>query len=462
MEPQKRKFTLSSIKDASQSINAAIDKRRKSFLSFGSLGGKSKVEEENVGRESTIAERSDVDDQVHIGEPRNSSTRPSIAGALSGKKTSNAEPYLPAPDTNGTTEAAPSSVPVEGETMEIREKKRQARKPPKPTVERPKRALFCLDLKNPIRLYCVRLVEWKPFEWLILSMICLNCIALAVYKPYPNNDNEALNSTLEYVEVVFIVVFTVECVLKIIAMGFLLHPNAYLRNVWNLLDFIIVVIGLATTIAQQLSSEKEKGFNVKALRAFRVLRPLRLVSGVPKLMRFYLALGLQIVLNSILQAMVPLFHIALLVMFVIIIYALIGLELFCGKLNYACRDKESGKVNEDRPICSNSEDGRKCPEGEVCREWEGPNYGITNFDNVGLAMLTVFQCISLEGWTDINDADGATWPWIYFVSLVVLGEFSKEREKAQARGDFRKKREKQQIEDDFRGYMKWITAAGNI
>ena len=38
----------------------------------------------------------------------------------------------------------------------------------------------------------------------------------------------------------------------------------------------------------------------------------------------------------------------------------------------------------------------------VClEEWEGPNYGITSFDNIGLAMLTVFQCVSMEGWTPI-------------------------------------------------------------
>jgi len=33
--------------------------------------------------------------------------------------------------------------------------------------------------------------------------------------------------------------------------------------------------------------------------------------------------------------------------------------------------------------------------------WEGPNDGITNFDNFGLAMLTVFQCVTLEGWTEM-------------------------------------------------------------
>ena len=40
--------------------------------------------------------------------------------------------------------------------------------------------------------------------------------------------------------------------------------------------------------------------------------------------------------------------------------------------------------------------------GQHCREyWDGPNFGITNFDHFGLAMLTVFQCVTLEGWTDV-------------------------------------------------------------
>lgn len=52
--------------------------------------------------------------------------------------------------------------------------------------------------------------------------------------------------------------------------------------------------------------------------------------------------GLQIVLNSILKAMVPLLHIALLVIFVIIIYAIIGLELFSGKMHKSCFNKYTG------------------------------------------------------------------------------------------------------------------------
>ncbi|XP_058975848.1 muscle calcium channel subunit alpha-1-like [Musca domestica] len=225
-------------------------------------------------------------------------------------------------------------------------------------------------------------------------------------------------------------------------------------------------------ISTALSNLVKEGFDVKALRAFRVLRPLRLVSGVP---------SLQVVLNSILKAMIPLLHIALLVLFVIIIYAIIGLELFSGKLHKTCRHSNTGEYLNDLDELHACGVGFKCPSGYECfDDWVGPNDGITNFDNFGLSMLTVFQCITLEGWTDvlysIQDAMGSSWEWIYFVSMVILGaffvmnlilgvlsgEFSKERTKAKNRGDFQKLREKQQIEEDLRGYLDWITQAEDI
>ncbi|XP_065218942.1 muscle calcium channel subunit alpha-1 isoform X4 [Planococcus citri] len=355
--------------------------------------------------------------------------------------------------------------------------KRPVRRGIKQPPDRPQRALFLFTLKNPIRKICISIVEWKPFEYLILLTIFANCVALAVYTPYPQLDSDDTNSILDSIESVFLVIFTFECVMKILAYGFVAHPGAYLRNGWNLLDFTIVVIGLVTAILAALNLE---GIDVKALRAFRVLRPLRLVSGVP---------SLQVVLNSILRAMVPLLHIALLVLFVIIIYAIIGLELFSGKLHKTCFDNNTGEMMEEPHPCAPKEPGFMCSslnlENEkanyiCCDYWEGPNFGITNFDNFGLAMLTVFQCITLEGWTDvlynIQDASGSTWQWSYFISLVILGaffvmnlilgvlsgEFSKEREKAKARGDFQKLREKQQIEEDLRGYLDWITQAEDI
>ena len=46
--------------------------------------------------------------------------------------------------------------------------------------------------------------------------------------------------------------------------------------------------------------------------------------------------------------------------------------------------------------------GRRCPSGSKCTLFSvGLNHGITSFDNIFLAMITVFQCITMEGWTEI-------------------------------------------------------------
>uniref|UniRef100_A0A671W2S2 Voltage-dependent L-type calcium channel subunit alpha n=1 Tax=Sparus aurata TaxID=8175 RepID=A0A671W2S2_SPAAU len=350
------------------------------------------------------------------------------------------------------------------------------------------RALCCLTLSNPIRMAALALVEWKypslPFDIFILLAIFANCVAMGVTKPYPDDDSNATNHQLEQVEYVFLVIFTIETFTKILAYGLVMHPSAYIRSGWNFLDFVIVIVGLFSVIAEAMTDHKPGeahhaagkpgGLDVKALRAFRVLRPLRLVSGVP---------SLQIVLNSIMKAMVPLLHIGMLVMFVIIIYAIIGLELFIGRMHKSCYSISTGLMMEDDPSpCAFAGSGRFCVgNGTECRgKWEGPNGGITNFDNIFFAMLTVFQCITMEGWTDVlywmNDAIGFEIPWIYFVSLVIFGsffiinlvlgvlsgEFSKEREKAVARGELQKAQESKQMEEDMIGYMDWLIEAEDV
>ncbi|XP_060736720.1 voltage-dependent L-type calcium channel subunit alpha-1D isoform X12 [Tachysurus vachellii] len=374
------------------------------------------------------------------------------------------------------------SAPIGSLSQRKRQQYAKSKKQGSATNSRPPRALFCLTLNNPIRRACISLVEWKPFDIFILLSIFANCVALAIYIPFPEDDSNSTNHDLETVEYAFLIIFTIETFLKIIAYGLVMHQNSYVRNGWNMLDFIIVIVGLFSVVLELMTKEgdsgqsggKPGGFDVKALRAFRVLRPLRLVSGVP---------SLQVVLNSIIKAMVPLLHIALLVLFVIIIYAIIGLELFIGKMHATCYMNGTRTLAEEDPSpCTLSSQGRQCTiNGSTCKDgWQGPNNGITNFDNFLFAMLTVFQCITMEGWTEVlywmNDAMGYELPWVYFVSLVIFGsffvlnlvlgvlsgEFSKEREKAKARGDFQKLREKQQLEEDLKGYLDWITQAEDI
>ncbi|VDL91854.1 unnamed protein product [Schistocephalus solidus] len=303
---------------------------------------------------------------------------------------------------------------------------------------------------------------------MVLLTITANCIVLAMERHFPMNDKSRLTETLEQSEKYFLGIFCVEALLKITALGFVLNEGAYLRSIWNILDFIVVVTGLLAYILPNL--------NQPALRALRVLRPLKLVTGFE---------SLQIVLKSIIRAMAPLLQIGLLLLFAITIFAIIGLEFYSGGFHMTCFDER--KYSEIcRPIffttkaSSTAAQGAfRCPPGYICKGyWEGPNYGITSFDNIGYAMLTVFQCITMEGWTDImyttDDAIGDRFNALYFVPLIVLGsffmlnlilgvlsgEFAKEKERVEKRRAFLKLRRQQQTEKEFSGYMDWIQHAG--
>ncbi|XP_054582795.1 voltage-dependent N-type calcium channel subunit alpha-1B isoform X2 [Eptesicus fuscus] len=326
------------------------------------------------------------------------------------------------------------------------------------------RSLFVFSEDNVVRKYAKRITEWPPFEYMILATIIANCIVLALEQHLPDGDKTPMSERLDDTEPYFIGIFCFEAGIKIIALGFVLHKGSYLRNGWNVMDFVVVLTGILATAGTD--------FDLRTLRAVRVLRPLKLVSGIP---------SLQVVLKSIMKAMVPLLQIGLLLFFAILMFAIIGLEFYMGKFHKACFPN----TTEAKPVgdfpCGKEAPARLCEGDTECREyWQGPNFGITNFDNILFAILTVFQCITMEGWTDIlyntNDAAGNTWNWLYFIPLIIIGsffmlnlvlgvlsgEFAKERERVENRRAFLKLRRQQQIERELNGYLEWIFKAEEV
>merc|ERR550532_2936084 len=245
------------------------------------------------------------------------------------------------------------------------------------------------------------------------------------------------------------------------------------------MDFVVVVTGCMTIVA-----EKSVPFDLRMLRSFRCLRPLKMVSKVP---------SLQVVLKSIFKALAPLMQIGLLVSFAILIFAIIGLEFYTGALHKTCYSvsdlDEIVRDGLNTIVPCNAESQDTAPAGaflcnsteSICLEkWRGPNYGITSFDNILFAMLTVFQCITMEGWTSMlywtNDAVGDHWNWAYFVPLIVIGsffmlnlvlgvlsgEFSNERTRVERRENFRKLRMKENFFRAIDGYFDWISDAEEV
>ncbi|KAE9412850.1 hypothetical protein Angca_007910, partial [Angiostrongylus cantonensis] len=352
-----------------------------------------------------------------------------------------------------------------------------------PIKEKGPSSLFIFSEDNFIRRNAKAIIEWGPFEYFILLTIIGNCVVLAMEQHLPKNDKKPLSELLERTEPYFMGIFCLECVLKVIAFGFIAHKGSYLRSGWNIMDFIVVVSGVVTMLpvspaAAGGGSGQVETVDLRTLRAVRVLRPLKLVSGIP---------SLQVVLKSILCAMAPLLQIGLLVLFAIVIFAIIGLEFYSGAFHSACYNErgEIENVSEKPSPCTNKTTTMgvyNCDvPGTTClNKWIGPNYGITSFDNIAFAMITVFQCITMEGWTTVmyytNDSLGSTYNWAYFIPLIVLGsffmlnlvlgvlsgEFAKERERVENRREFLKLRRQQQIERELNGYLEWIMAAEEV
>ncbi|XP_056894023.1 voltage-dependent R-type calcium channel subunit alpha-1E isoform X5 [Takifugu flavidus] len=332
------------------------------------------------------------------------------------------------------------------------------------------RSLFIFGEDNVVRKYAKKITEWPPFEYMILTTIIANCIVLALEQHLPGEDKTPMSKRLEKTEPYFIGMFCFEAGIKIIALGFVFHKGSYLRNGWNVMDFIVVLSGILAAAGAHMNISVD----LRTLRAVRVLRPLKLVSGIP---------SLQIVLKSIMKAMVPLLQIGLLLFFAILMFAIIGLEFYSGRLHSTCEAHPGILENEtvDSTELEFPCGVRQCPTGYLCSNaWIGPNDGITQFDNILFAVLTVFQCITMEGWTTVlyntDDALGPLWNWLYFIPLIIIGsffvlnlvlgvlsgEFAKERERVENRRAFMKLRRQQQIERELNGYRAWIDRAEEV
>ncbi|MFM1885759.1 MAG: hypothetical protein RL026_916 [Pseudomonadota bacterium] len=160
---------------------------------------------------------------------------------------------------------------------------------------------------------------------------------------------------------IVLTVFVIEALLKLAAQW--PKPWRYFRDGWNFFDFTIVVLSLVPAAGQF----------ALAARLLRVLRVLRLLSAVPQL---------RLIVSTLVKSVPRMGNVIVLLALIFYIYAVIGIHLF--------RDADP-------------------------QRWAG----------LGTALLTLFQVVTLEGWTDVM-AQASTrhgWAWIYFLSFVVIGTF---------------------------------------
>jgi len=276
------------------------------------------------------------------------------------------------------------------------------------------RALGFLRLDNRIRIGAIRFAEWPWFDRFILAAIFINSGFLAAFDPLDTpsvHPYSAKRDLLEVASKVFTWFFLAEFLVKICAYGFYFGKGSYLSSPWNWLDFGIVLISLLDFLPGGAAS------NLSAVRTFRVMRPLRAITRFKEL-RFLVRL--------LLQCIPMLMNVVGLCAFIFFVFGILGVQLWQGTLRQRCYSMVTGEPYDSEFLCSISPSGyHHCPEGYECLPLaDNPNFGVTHFDNIMGAILTIFQVMTYEGWTVnmylVEDAF-SQFAIMYFVMLIFVG-----------------------------------------
>jgi hypothetical protein len=176
---------------------------------------------------------------------------------------------------------------------------------------------MCL-LYRYINMICFNIVSHTYFETAAVTVIVLNCVTLVLEDP----TSTEVNPVLAIIDYIFLYLYTLEMVLKIIGYGFIFGDGAYLKESWNILDFIVVFSAWFTELLLYLNPEaagnnnpEERGLDLTTLRAFRVLRPLKAVSGID---------GLKVLVTALVSSFGMLLQTVAVLVFFFLIFAIAG------------------------------------------------------------------------------------------------------------------------------------------
>lgn len=231
-----------------------------------------------------------------------------------------------------------------------------------------------------LNMIAAEIIKTSFFENGTTLLILINSVVMMIDNPA----EKTKNVIFDHFENVFLVLYTLEMVFKILGMGLVFAEDAYLRDSWNILDFIIVMSSLLTLfepapVMNDDGTMPTEGGGLSALRSFRVLRPLRTISSVQ---------GLKLLMGALLSA-IPLLRDTLIILLgFFLVFSIAGSQLLSGVLKQRCFSVQTGQEIGEDNLCSYHSD---CGGGQFCgKSNTNPNYGATNFDNVFFAFLVVF------------------------------------------------------------------------
>ncbi|XP_061437914.1 SLIT and NTRK-like protein 2 [Lethenteron reissneri] len=201
-------------------------------------------------------------------------------------------------------------------------------------------------------------------------------------------------------EYIFVIFMSVELLLKILADGLFFTPTAIIKDFGGVMDIFIYLVSLIFLCWLPRSVAPSSG--VQLLLVLRCLRPLRIFKLVPQMRK---------VVREVFSGFKEIFLVSILLLTLMFVFASFGVQLFAGKLA-KCNDPHVVleeecvgifriNVSVSKTLNLKLRPGEKKPGFWVPRVWANPrNF---NFDNVGSAMLALFEVLSLKGWVEVRD-----------------------------------------------------------
>tara|TARA_B110000285_G_scaffold202714_1_gene238225 strand:- start:292 stop:696 length:405 start_codon:yes stop_codon:yes gene_type:complete len=108
-----------------------------------------------------------------------------------------------------------------------------------------------LRLRKAIWKFCIyvnliskNIIATSTFDNISITVILLNSIVMMSEDP-TDLDPPAIMETIDQI---FLMLYSIEMILKILGLGFLYGEGAYIKDSWNILDFVIVMSGYVTLI----------------------------------------------------------------------------------------------------------------------------------------------------------------------------------------------------------------------
>nr|VZI50442.1 unnamed protein product [Spirometra erinaceieuropaei] len=232
-------------------------------------------------------------------------------------------------------------------------------------------------------------------DWSMLVVTILSCISMALETPQRRLMN---TPELQVGEYIFFVGMTIEITLKILADGFVFTPNALLKDFGGFLDLFTYSLSLIFVSYLMRVEKLGPSSTGQLLLVLRCLRPLRIFCLVPQMRR---------VVYELVRGFREILMVTVLLVIFVFIFAVYGVHMFGGRLAI-CNDRSitrkedcKGVFYRELAVTKLKSFGGPAPKILVPRVWANPrNF---NFDNIGSAMLALFEVLSLEGWVEIRD-----------------------------------------------------------